>query len=128
MSASTSYGHTAARGYVREYALLFDHLIGRDEQAGWYFQLERFCRLDVEGGHELGRRLHWEISGLGAAQNAIDVVRDLSELVDPINPIGHEPASGNKERVPVYRREAVLGCERDDEIAMGIGRAVSYDY
>src|SRR5215470_1348089 len=52
---------------------LFDHLVGRDEQARRHCQPKRFGRLNVEGCYELGRRLYRKIGGFGTSQNTIEV-------------------------------------------------------
>src|SRR6266403_4439434 len=71
-------------------AFLFDHLIGGDQQAGRHGQAERLRSLEIEDRFELGRRLHWKIGWLVAAQDAVDVSRRLSAHVDEVVPVGHE--------------------------------------
>src|SRR5215467_14916188 len=66
---------------------LFDHLVGGDQQPRWHRKTKRLCRFDVESRYKFGRRLYREVGRLGAAQNAVHVVRRLAKFVHPVNRI-----------------------------------------
>src|SRR6516164_4809127 len=51
----------------------FDHLVGAREYGCRDFQAERLRGLEVDHQLELGRRLHWQVSGLLAFEDAVDV-------------------------------------------------------
>ena len=57
--------------YSRAY--LFDHLVGASEQNRRHLQPYRLGRLQIDHKLELGRLLHWKISGPGSFEKAIDV-------------------------------------------------------
>src|SRR5690242_21328990 len=53
----------------------------------------------------LGGRLHREVGGLGAAQDAIDIGRRRTELIRAVGAVAHEPTGSDKETVTVHRSE-----------------------
>src|SRR5215813_6467699 len=52
---------------------LFDHLVGAGEQRYWYFKPERFRGLEIDHQLVFGRRLHRQVGGPRAFEDAIDV-------------------------------------------------------
>ena len=62
-------GHSAPRQRLA----LFDHLIGEGKQLVGNLEAERPRGLEVDGKLELDRRFHWQICGLGALQDTIDI-------------------------------------------------------
>ena len=66
----------------------------------------------------LGRRLHRQVGGLLAFEDAIDVASRAPVLVDEIGPIGDQAAGGDEEALGVDRGQFVPGRKRDDQIAM----------
>jgi hypothetical protein len=110
--------------YCRTAKGLFDHLVGRHEQARRHCQAKRLRRFEIKDRFVFCRRLHRKIGGLGAAQYAIDVICRLSKQIDLVNPVAHEATGRDPETGRIDRRQAVLGRERDDEIAMQGGRVI----
>ena len=70
-------GHRYAK--FNKFASL-DHLVGGHEQARRHGQAERLRRFQVEGCLELGRCLHRKVGGIGAAQDAVDIIRRVPVL------------------------------------------------
>ena len=65
-----------------------------------------------------GRRLHRQVGGPLALEDAIDVAGRAAELVDVIRPVGDQAAAGDEEAVGVDRGQLVPRRQRDDQIAM----------
>ena len=63
---------------------LFDHLVGAGEHGRGHVEAERLGGLEVEHRFVLGRGLHWQVGGLLALEDAIDVSSRLPVLVDLI--------------------------------------------
>src|SRR5262245_64954063 len=66
----------------------------------------------------LGRRFYWKVAGLLAFENAIDVSRRASGLVDEVRPIRNQAAVGDEQAIAVHCGQSVSGSQRDDQIAM----------
>ena len=63
---------------------LFDHLIGTSLQRLWHGQTECFGGLEINGKFVLVGSLNRKIGGLLTSKNAIDIIRRLTKLVNPI--------------------------------------------
>src|SRR5262245_47470622 len=104
----------SALGQERTSALLLDHLICAGEYGWWNYEAQCFRGLEVD--HELvfGRRLHWKIGRVLALENAMDVPGRAPVLIDPIGPIGNQPAARDKDTVGVDGGQLVPCCEPDN--------------
>src|SRR6516225_9992832 len=83
----------------RTLATLFDQLVGAAEQRCRHIDAESLCGLEVDHQFVLGWRLYGEIGRLLAFEDAIDVSRGAAVLVDKINAIGDQCATGNKNSI-----------------------------
>ena len=63
-----------------------------------HVEAERLGGLEVDDQLEFGRRLHWQVGGLLALEDAIDVAGSQPELVDLIGSVGHQSARPAKKR------------------------------
>jgi hypothetical protein len=117
--------HLAVQSNVRFGPLadiaLFDHLVGAGEQRWWHGETEGPRGLEVNHQLVLGRCLHWQVGRILAPENAIDVPGRASVLIDPIGPVGNQPAGGDKDTVGVDGWQMVPGCEPDNQFAIIIG-------
>src|SRR5262249_49413047 len=114
------------RNALQQKTASFNYLVGGNEQTRRHWQAKRLGRFDIESRYKLRCGLHRKVSGLGAAQDPVDVQGDLPKLVDPIHSVAHEPTCGDEEFVWISRQPVMLGRKRDDEIAMGVGRAIPW--
>src|SRR6516165_8471843 len=92
-----------------ERTALFDQLVGAAEQRRRHIDAESLCGLEVDHQLVLGWRLHGEISRLLAFEDPIDVSCGAPVLVDKINAIGDQNATGNKKSIGSDCRKFVLG-------------------
>src|ERR1700688_3314203 len=106
----------------RKWRGLFDHFVGAGEQRRRHGKAKYLGGFQVDDKFVFGWRLHWEVGGLLASKDTIDVTCRVTELVDPITPIGDQAAAVDELALEVNRGQFVLGCKCDDQIAMNQGR------
>src|SRR5262245_25036936 len=96
---------------------LFDHLVGTGEQSLWNFEVQRPGGLQVDDEFVLGRRLHRQLAGLLALENAVDVAGRTPELVGEIRSIGEQPTADQDITSKVDGGQSVPSRERNDQVA-----------
>src|ERR1700731_1756592 len=75
--------------------LSFDHLVGAGEKIRGDRDAEGARRPQIDDEVELGGLVNRKITGLGPAQDAIDVARRTPERVNRIGPVGDQAATGD---------------------------------
>ena len=89
---------------------LFDHLVGAGEQRRWHGEAQGLGGLEIDYQLVLGRRLHREVGGLFALEDAIDIAGGTPILVDEIRAVGDQPAVGDKPALKIDRGEFVAAA------------------
>jgi len=74
----------SAKCQKRTFGYSLDDLVGGDQQPRRNSNAERLCCSNVDGCSEFGRGLYWEIGGLVAAQNAVNIGGRTAVLVEDI--------------------------------------------
>ena len=90
----------------------------RASSVGGTVRPSAFAVLRLMTSSILGRRLHRQIGGLLALEDAVDVAGRVSVLIDIIGSIGDQATGGDEVAFVVDRRQPVLGRKLDDQIAM----------
>src|SRR6516164_7221767 len=120
MSAFASSGHTAANAYRRfvpiadlsscsKTRVLFDHLVGCNEQRLGHSETEHSGSLRIDDQFELAGLHHRKVRGLGAFENLACIDTDLTIGVSNVTSVAYQPAvfaifpSGVERGQPVIR-------------------------
>src|SRR5437870_4324574 len=93
-------------------AWLFDHLIRPQKHRLRDFHAERLGGLHVDDQLKLGRLLHWEIGGLGAFEDLVDVRRRVPPILHDARTVLHKTAFLRKAGLGRHRRYPMLQAER----------------
>ena len=106
----------------------FEQFVGAGEYRRRNCEAQCFRGLEVD--HELvfGWRLHRQVGGLLALEDAIDIAGGTPILVDVTSPIGDQTAGGDEDTFVIDRGQFVPSRQLDDQIAMTRrGRARRHD-
>jgi hypothetical protein len=82
-----------------------NYLVGTRTHRWRHGEAERLSGLQINRQLVLGWRLHRQIGGLRATEDAIDVVGCVSKLVSEIWPVRDQSAGGNIRATVVDRRQ-----------------------
>src|SRR5262249_58725822 len=84
---------------------------GAREQRRRNFQVKRPGRLEIDDELDFGRLHDRQIGGLGALEDASDIVAHLTPHIGKISSITHQPAGLGKLARRIDRRNAMAGSE-----------------
>src|SRR6516225_7712790 len=88
---------------------------------------ERLGGLEVHRHLEFCRKLHREITRLGAAKNAIDISGGTTIGVYRVNSVGEQAAVSDNERISIDRRDVVASRRQYDRRAMHQREHIRHD-
>src|SRR5262245_39370151 len=94
------------------------HLVGAGEQRWRHGEAQRLGSLEIDRQLILVRRLHWQVGGLLALENAVDVVRRPPERVHRVGPVGQQPAFVHVIPKRINRGQSVPSGKSDDWCAI----------
>src|SRR5262245_40523993 len=98
ISSSRSQKPRCARtsNWTQGFRNSFDHCVGAREQRWWDFEAERSRGLKIDHQLVLSRRLHRQVGGPRAFEDAIDVTRRASEWVDRVGAVRDQATAGDE--------------------------------
>jgi hypothetical protein len=88
------------------------------EQRGRHIEAERFGGLEVDHQLVFCRRLHRQVGGLLALEDAIDITGGAAVKFVDVDPIGNEASRGNEMAISVHRGQSMPGRGRDNQLAV----------
>src|SRR5215472_10288564 len=93
----------------------FDHIVGASEQQWRYGKAERLGGLKIDRQVEPGRLKKWNVAGVRAAQNSVDVLgRSLAQFGE-VALIRHQSAGLDELALSLDRRQPCLTDQRDEQ-------------
>jgi hypothetical protein len=95
----------------------FDHFVGAGEQRGRNSEAEGLRGFEIDDERILCRRLHRKVDRLLAHEDAVDIARGPTELVEEVSAVREKTASSGIKAGVVDGRQAMLGRQRDDQLA-----------
>src|SRR6516225_3880450 len=92
--------------------VLFDHLVGGQQNRLWHGKAERLGGLGVQSHLEFDGQLNGKLRRLCASENAIHIVRRAAKDVRPIGSVGKQTAVSDVKAAMIDRRYVVSGCRQ----------------
>src|SRR5262249_33413980 len=94
--------------------LSLDHLVGAGEQCRRHGEAERLVSWKIDHELKLGRKLHWQIAGLGALQDLDHVVGCTAKALGNVDPITDQATVIDGLAPCVERGQSRCQCRRSN--------------
>src|SRR5580693_1607914 len=103
-----------------------DNFIGELLEMQRHFKAECLGRLEIDDKLELDWRLHRNLGGFLALENAIDILRRTPKIIGPVNPVRQQAANFSEEAEWIDGRETIASRYRCDLHPMSIREAIRH--
>ena len=97
-----------------------DNFIGELLEMQRHLKAECLGRLEIDDKLEIDWRLHRNLGGFLALENAIDILRRTPKIIGPVNPVGQQAANFSEEAEWIDGRETIASRQRCDLYPMSI--------